>query len=135
MGNELIFWSVYRRLTSFIQDSIKGGGADVTYLDMVVMDLIVFHGECTPSVISEKLGVAKSAVTVRLKRLEDRGYVTRKTNEKDHRSYVLALTEKGIMLYTPLNELFKIFDANLRAEFNEEELELGRRMIRCAVKM
>ncbi len=135
MGNELIFWSVYRRLTSFIQDNIKSGGADCTYLDMVVMDLIVFHEECTPSVISEKLGVAKSAVTVRLKRLEDRGYVTRKTNERDHRSYVLALTEKGIMLYTPLNELFKIFDANLRAEFSEEELELGRRMIRCAVKM
>ncbi len=135
MDNDSIFWSFYRRLTVFEQEYIKNGGLhDCSYMDMVCMDIILFNEGCTPSLISERLGVAKSAVTVRLKRLEDEGYVVRRASEKDRRSYVLALTEKALETYAPLSDLFKEFEKNLKFEFTPEELELGRRMLLCAIK-
>ena len=136
MDYDSVFWSFYRRLTVFEQEYIKNGGlsSDCSYMDMVCMDIIMFNDDCTPSLISERLGVAKSAVTVRLKRLEEEGYLVRKVSEKDRRSYVLALTEKALGAYAPLNDLFKEFEKNLKFEFSPEELELGRRMLLCAIK-
>ncbi len=101
---------------------------------MVYMNLILFNENCTPTMISEMLGVAKSAVTVRLNRLESEGYIARTVNEKDRRSYVLTLTKKASCVYGPIDNLFREFEKNLRSEFSEEELELGRRMLRCAIK-
>lgn len=135
MDNDSIFWSFYRRMTSFEQEYVKNGGfLDCSYVDLVVIDLILFNENCTPSLISEKLGVAKSAITVRLKHLEKEGYICRKINENDRRSYILTLTQKALDIYAPLNDLFNEFERNLRFEFNEEELELGRKMILCAIR-
>ena len=135
MDNDSVFWLLYRRLSVFEQEDIKNGGpTDCSYMDMVCMDIILFNDDCTPSLISERLGVAKSAVTVRLKRLEKEGYIIRKVSEKDRRSYVLELTEKALQAYAPMDDLFKKFEKNLKFEFSPEELELGRRMVMCAIK-
>lgn len=128
------FWEFYRYLVSDEVESIrKNGIGDCSYLDMIYFDLIFFNKRCTPSLIAERLGITKSAVTVRLKRLEKDGYIVRIPNDEDRRSHILALTEKSKEYYLPLMQMFDRFDRNLRYNFTEEELELGLRMIRCAM--
>lgn len=129
------FWEFYRYLVSDEVESIRRKGTgDCSYLDMIYLDLVFFNDGCTPSFISESLGISKSAVAVRIKRLERDGYLARRVNENDRRSYFLTLTEKSYEYYAPLREMIDRFDRNLRYEFSEDQLELCVRMLKCLMK-
>lgn len=54
--------------------------------------------EITPVAVSEFLGISRPCTTALLKRLESRGYISRKPSPVDGRSCTLSLTPCGVQL-------------------------------------
>ena len=124
---------LYRFLSLEETELIRSQGLDfdLSSLDMVYLDLILLEDRCTPSLIAERLGIARSAVTVRLNKLEKNGFIERTRNDEDKRSSVLGLTEKGMEWFRPMFDEFESFEAVIRSRFTDEEIGIVRRMIDC----
>lgn len=135
METKELMMELYRRIMRDEFNSIRmHGGDDMSYLDCIYLDMIHLNRDCTPSAISDRLGIARSAVTVRLNRLEDEGLVTRTRSESDKRSTVLGLTEKAMEWYRPFYETLDRFDRILKGSFTEEEMAIVRRAMECLVR-
>ena len=72
---------------------------DVSYQDLLYMDIIYFHPETTVSYIADVLNIAGTAVTVRLNRMEKNGWITRTRSESDRRQYIISLTGEAMRMY------------------------------------
>ena len=72
--------------------------------------LIVIHKKKNPSQdeIANIFGQSKGTIAKALRKLEDKGYVERKVDEKNRRKYILKTTKKGdelaILLINEFNE-------------------------------
>lgn len=131
-----LMMDLYRHMTTDEFNSIKqfGEGRDLSYMDAVYLDIIFLNGSSTPTAISERLGIAKSAVTVRVNSLEKKGYVSRSKDENDKRSTVLTLTEKGMDWYRPMIETFDRYERILKGTFSEDEQDVIRRALECLIR-
>ena len=72
---------------------------EVSYQDLLYMDIIYFHPDTTVSYIAEALNIAGTAVTVRLNRMEKNGWITRTRSESDRRQYIISLTGEAMEMY------------------------------------
>ena len=136
MDMESPMMRLYRFLSLEETELIRSQGLDfdLSYLDMVYLDLILLEARCTPSLIAERLGIARSAVTVRLNKLEKNGLIYRTRSDEDKRSSVLGLTEKGMEWFRPMFDEFESFEATIRSRFTDEEIGIVRRMIDCILE-
>ena len=94
----------------------------LSYTDVLYVCLIAGNPKCTPSWIADTLGIARSAVTVRLKRLEEKGVIVRERSPDDGRVQFLNLSEDYRRdmdeMYSDIDDL----DAKLRSRFTEDEI-------------
>ena len=94
----------------------------LSYTDVLYVCLIGGNPKCTPSWIADTLGIARSAVTVRLKRLEEKGVIVRERSPDDGRVQFLNLSEDYRRdmdeMYSDIDDL----DAKLRSRFTEDEI-------------
>ena len=73
--------------------------------------------------ISERVIVNKSNTTRTLARLEEDGYIKRKTNEIDKRIFNVELTDKGKELIPNINIINEELEDYLFSDFTKEEKE------------
>ena len=94
----------------------------LSYTDVLYVCLIAGNPKCTPSWIADTLGIARSAVTVRLKHLEEKGVIVRERSPDDGRVQFLNLSEDYRRdmdeMYSDIDDL----DAKLRSRFTEDEI-------------
>jgi len=67
----------------------------ITYPQYLVLMVLWQHKEQTVNEICGKLLLESNTVTPLLKRLEQKGILTRKRSEADERSVIISLTEEG----------------------------------------
>jgi len=60
-----------------------------------MLTLIAIHGPITPKGLEAETGIPKTTVRGRVQGLVRRGYVNRRPNETDRRSYFLEVTDEG----------------------------------------
>ncbi len=88
-----------------------------------------------PGLTQEKLArhlcINKSSVTRHLSWLEQNGYVTRQTSDRDKRELLVYPTEKMHNLLPEVVSITKEWNAALAADFSEEELSLFHRILDC----
>jgi len=71
--------------------------------------------------LSEILGVDKGITPVAMKKLTEAGYIKRKTDPSDSRSYRLFLTESGIRIGQELGRLGRDHETMLTEGFSNGE--------------
>ena len=71
------------------------GDLGVTYPQYLTLLVLWQHGELPVQQIAEKLEIESATATPMIKRMESLGLVTRTRSEKDERSVLVALTQKG----------------------------------------
>ncbi|MGY8634597.1 MarR family transcriptional regulator [Bradyrhizobium sp. 14AA] len=61
----------------------------------------------TPSALAQFVGTARATASQTVKRLEDKGYLQRRTSDQDKRSVILDITQRGekILLSDPITQL------------------------------
>ena len=68
---------------------------DLTYTQYITMMVLWEHKELRVKDVGKCLFLDSSTLTPLLKRLEEKGYVTRRRSEKDERDLLVTITEKG----------------------------------------
>ncbi|MBD5138233.1 MAG: MarR family transcriptional regulator [Ruminococcus sp.] len=71
---------------------------DITYTQYITMMVMWEHKELRVKEIGEHLYLDSGTLTSVLKKLEEKGFVTRKRSEKDERDLIVTVTDKGTAL-------------------------------------
>ncbi len=110
------------------------GNGELSIAEFHTLECIGQGEDCRRAVgeIAEALGVTVPTVTVCVNKLVKKGYVTKTRSERDARIAIVELTQEG----RRMNRLHRHFHEQmilaLRAEFNDEELEM---LLRCVRKL
>jgi len=83
---------VVRKYTPYL-DAI-----DLTYTQYVAMMVLWEHRSVTSKEMGERLHLDSGTLTPVLKKLEEKGFVTRSRSQADERNLLVSLTEKGAAL-------------------------------------
>ncbi len=71
---------------------------DLTYTQYITMMVIWEHKKLRVKEVGQYLYLDSSTMTPLLKRLEEKGYVTRQRSQKDERDLIVSVTQKGMAL-------------------------------------
>lgn len=87
------------------------------------LKLLAAYGSLSNGKLAELQGVHKSAITARLKKLDDKGLVRTERSEQDQRAKVVCLTDAGQDILAASNTAINETISNLFTdEISEEEL-------------
>lgn len=104
--------SLYRK----IEETQRGFGFVLSYLENA-------DGEVNAGDFSKKLNVSTARIAVLLKRMEQSGYITRRTSEKDARRTVVEITPAGIAFIDELREQTLRKAERILDRISKEELD------------
>lgn len=98
LENQLCFplYAASRMTTKIYAPLLKAPG--LTYPQYLVMLVLWQHGEQTVNAIGSRLYLESNTLTPLLKRLEQKGLISRRRSSKDERSVLVQLTETGAQL-------------------------------------
>ena len=68
---------------------------DLTYTQYITMMVMWEHKELKVKEVGEYLYLDSGTLTPLIKRLEEKGYVTRRRSEKDERDLIVTITDEG----------------------------------------
>ncbi|MDT0002827.1 MarR family winged helix-turn-helix transcriptional regulator [Listeria cossartiae subsp. cayugensis] len=78
---------------------ISTNTVDLSIEQFFVLREIAAYDGISATELAATLSVNKSAITPKLKKLVDKGYIQRKRNQQDKRAIVLTISEKGNNVY------------------------------------
>lgn len=84
---------------------------------------------CSQEELAQTLCLDKSTVARALAHLEKAGYITRASNEKDRREYLVEPTEKMLHLYPQVKLANKEWNRRLTENIPQDELEVFNRVL------
>ncbi|QTD39766.1 MarR family winged helix-turn-helix transcriptional regulator [Sporosarcina sp. Te-1] len=89
-----------------------------------VLKILSTQGPLSNGKLAEIQGVHKSAVSIRLRRLEEKGLVTSSKNPTDQRTKVIELTPSGVEILRQSNEaVYESIVELFNGHINEEEID------------
>jgi len=123
-----------QRAARAIQQASDDGLADLALTSGQAGALFVVptDGAVSVNAVAEALGLAQSAASVLVQRLESQGLVARTTDPDDRRAVRLVLTAKGRAVRTRAAERAGQFNARLARGFTAAELETVARFLEHA---
>jgi len=127
---------LYRYRNIFFEENLKSFGIGPAQDQIIfVLHHMIHHGrhaEVSQSDVARFLHLDKATVTRSVKKLERRGYITRRRSEHDNREYRLSLTPKAVRILETLCGIRRKWARLLEHEFTPEEkrtaLNLLKRM-------
>jgi DNA-binding MarR family transcriptional regulator len=85
------------RMESYLSAGLREAG--MVSGDYALVSLLTVEGQLTPAMLARLVGVALSTLGPRLNSLTDRGWVERRANPANRRSWLLQLTPAGWAAY------------------------------------
>ncbi len=101
----------------------------ITHNSLLYLDLISYKKDCTVSFLAESLNVTKSAVTIKINELIDKGFVVKKQSDKDKRVNYIYINEELEREYKEYDRLLYRISGALENKYTEEECELFQKML------
>lgn len=120
---------------------------DVTFVaaplrpdEFAVYSALRLTGETTPAALATELGMGRSTVSNWLRRMADRGHVSRRRNPDDGRSALIALTPEAVRLTEACFPAFSRAIEAFRAHLDDEPallaaMESGSRALTAAIDL
>lgn len=110
-------WRLSRRTGALVDASLNG---EQTASDFGLYSLIRNLGSTTATELAELTGSGISTISQQLRRLEERGHLTRTPHPDDGRSTLVALTDAGRDLHGKAGPGYGMLEADLRDELGED---------------
>ncbi|WP_051919323.1 MarR family winged helix-turn-helix transcriptional regulator [Basilea psittacipulmonis] len=115
-------YNIQLSMEKMINESMKP--FDLTKTQWLPLYLISKYEQSTPAFLAEQCDVDTGAMTRTLDRIEKKGYIIRQRSQKDRRSVMIILTEKGQeILQQTLPFISNALDFHLRG-FSQERKDL-----------
>jgi MarR family 2-MHQ and catechol resistance regulon transcriptional repressor len=89
----IVLARAYEAMANYVEQRVAAEGLCLS--DFEVLELLLHKGPMTMSGIGEKVLLANASMTSVIDRLDGRGFVTRKNDEKDRRVRMVELTTRG----------------------------------------
>jgi MarR family transcriptional regulator, 2-MHQ and catechol-resistance regulon repressor len=93
----------------------------ITFSQYNVLLALSRKGPMQMSKLGEHMLVAPANVTGLVDRMEKKGYVRRRRDERDRRLYVIGTTEKGSRIFKNISSRFRQYTGNLGSTLTREE--------------
>lgn len=74
--------------------------------------------------LADTIGVARSAVTIRMDRLESKGLIERSRSPDDRRMYTISLTDRSRSLFREYLEEDEVMVARLAEKYDDDQIRL-----------
>jgi DNA-binding MarR family transcriptional regulator len=108
----------------------KVSGEDVTVAEWSFMRALYDSRRTSPSILAEKMGMTKGAISKLAERLTAKGLVAREESRHDKRAHSLSLTKEGRAKIPVLASLADENDAEFFGVLTKEEHETLDRILR-----
>lgn len=105
-----------------IQTELSQGEYAVLKVIMYLLDK-ENNTQVSISLIAKKLCVSLSYISREVSKLEKRGYIIRKADEKDKRNNLVEVTKEGMEKYLQVDASLNAFFSELDKKFGEERIE------------
>lgn len=92
------FHLAYIEISKIINEVLEENNIDISREQLGVFKLLLEYRQLTIKEIASSQGVFKTAISKRIKKLEDKGFVM-KLESTDKREKVIALTDQGYEFY------------------------------------
>ena len=102
---------------------------DLPGVEAHLISYLVPYGPCPVHELVRVFGIKYSTMTSILDRLEERGFVERKENPDDKRSWLIALTRRGHSMASKVNALVAELEKKIDAGVSERALSGFQRVI------
>ena len=79
--------------------------ADLTYTQYIALMVLWEDNEINVKTLGEKLFLDSGTLTPLLKKLENKGYITRKRLDKDERNLTISITKEGLALKEQVKDI------------------------------
>lgn len=101
LDNQLCFplYACAREVVKRYKPHLDGIG--LTYTQYITMMVLWEHGQVTSKALGEKLFLDSGTLTPVLKKLEEKGLITRRRDARDERNLLVTLTDAGRALREP----------------------------------
>jgi DNA-binding transcriptional MerR regulator/DNA-binding MarR family transcriptional regulator len=110
------------RMESYLSAGLREAG--MVSGDYALLSLLTVEGQLTPAVLARLVGVAPSTLGPRLNSLTDRGWVERRANPANSRSWLLQLTPAGWAAYHAAVPYAKVAFDRLDRALRERQVDL-----------
>ncbi len=109
----------YEKLSSWEHCVVRGKG--LTLPQMHTIEILGAHGPMRMKELAEKMGVTTGTLTVQVDRLEARGLARRVPHERDRRSWLVELSDKGMSYFKEHDSLHERLTAEITDALTDEE--------------
>lgn len=92
------------------------------------------HKGCSPGEVAKNIHQDTGYTTRSIDKLVESSFVLREKSEKDKRSYVLSLTEKGQIIFNRSYELFNEWDEKILKNITMEDKDQLFRILKEIIK-
>lgn len=110
----------YDKISSWEHSVVRGSG--LSPAQMHAIEVIGHRQDIRMKELAERLGVTTGTLTVAVDKLERKGLVIRKPHLHDRRSLLVALTEKGTMVFAQHDRFHSDFTEDISAGLNSDEV-------------
>jgi len=107
---------------------------DVTPVQYGILKCLWDEDGRTPKQIADILGLDGSTITGILDRMENKGFVKRTENPEDRRTLKLVITEKGLNLQKPVENVVDEVNHDILKIFTEDEQNQFKDFLRGVIK-
>jgi DNA-binding MarR family transcriptional regulator len=110
-------------------DAAFGEALDISMTQLGALFILEKTPGAPPKLVSETLGINKSATTMLIDRMEQAGLVRREPDENDHRSIRLFATPAGLAKATAARPILSRLGKKLTLPFSESEIAVIARFL------
>lgn len=115
--------------------SRKTAGLKVAPGEAHLLTYLYLYGPCPIGELIDVFGHKNSTMTSMLERLAKRGYIVRKVNPDDRRSFVTGVTARGGRLAASARRIVESFDKEILSRVNQSQLRGFRRVMEVVAEV
>lgn len=117
-----------RQLNLFFSHELSE--VEITASELMYLSQLYTRDGLTQDELSTKISVDKAATTRTIQGMEKKGLVVRRSNEKDHRSKCVYLTDKAKQMEGHIRELQKKWSDYIMQDMTVSEAELFAKQLK-----
>ena len=117
--DEFYYEQILKTLREMNQGKVYG---NLTYNSLLYLEVILYNENCTASFLAETLCVARSAVTVKVNELVEKGIVTKTPSVTDKRVNYLRVSPEVADDYKQLDRTLNDAIAEIEDRFSASEI-------------
>ena len=119
------------RTIAFLQGGRFRSLTDMNQGELALLRIVMDHGnDISPGELTEKLEVSTARTANLLNSLEKKGLIVRDSNEKDHRSKCVYLTDKAKQMEEHIREIQKKWSDYIMQDMTVSEAELFAKQLK-----